>query len=449
MTTPLRHFLSEDECRSLLRRLVGFARGGGITTVNIDTRWTQRLSWARNDVSAVEDTQTNKLFIRRLARHGGGIDVEITQFDDASLERAQRMAERLIALHNFSDSGGDIIDTVDENYVRPPIFSYTTYNLSINTLATITRDLMQSIKDSGLQSAGNIEISARGRAVMSSSGLVMYYPYTRAEYTLTVRDPKGLSSGWAGGDHFDWNRIDTTTITRRAVEKGIASRHPVAIEPGRYPVILEPQAVADFMIPFGDSRPTVFPWRNGQGRPIKIGERVIDERLSLSADPMDLELGIVPFGVNGETYQPVKWIENGILKERFYGRKYAVTELQQERGLYYPEGTRISVSSMPVSIEEMIANTQRGLLVTRFVNVMRQHDNKLSTGYTRDGLSLIERGKISKSVKNMKYEEAVISVLNQIESIGVPVRVYNPNHPTIVPALKIREFNFIALADAI
>ena len=265
---------------------------------------------------------------------------------------------------------------------------------------------------------------------------------------------------------------------QRALAKCVASRNPVALEPGRYTVILEPQAVADLLEIFVRSflRPLPpgaeggnGPWalfydpRLGLWR-TKLGLKVVDERLTLSHDPMDPLLGIAP--------------EPGTVP----------LTLDRARGAHQPElrpgamrsmgSKRICRSGSPslsyrlsggtTSIDEMIATTQRGLLVTRFWGV-RELDGKslLSTGLTRDGLWLIENGKITKPVKNFRFTESPVFLLNQVEQLGVPVPVFRPVTepdpaptaddeffyraltPAVVPPLKARDFSFTAMADAV
>jgi len=102
------------------------------------------------------------------------------------------------------------------------------------------------------------------------------------------------------------------------------------------------------------------------------------------------------------------------------------------------------------SVDEMLATTKRGVLVTRLWNVeVLDPISLLSTGYTRDGVWLIEHGKISKPVTNFRFTESPIFVLNQVEQLGVPRRVFHPGAPVVVPSMKVRDFSFTSLSDAV
>jgi predicted Zn-dependent protease len=197
----------------------------------------------------------------------------------------------------------------------------------------------------------------------------------------------------------------------------------------------------------------------------RLGEQVADERVTISADPMDPDMGFPPFSVTqqwmpdqfaNDIYHPVTWIKDGILTHLAYDRNEAIRLFAKNTGL--PNSGAFRMSGGSTSIDEMIATTKRGILVTRFDGLqMLDFTSQLYRGYTRDGLWLIENGKISKAIKNMAFTESVLFVLNNIEQLGVPQRVFHPDtitpfiapQPQIVPPLKIRDFSFTALTDAI
>jgi predicted Zn-dependent protease len=326
--------------------------------------------------------------------------------------------------------------------------------------------------------AGYIEVSATGKARLSAIGKGerqlrrdLYYPYTMAQCSVTVRDPKGTGSGWAGVSWNDWNRVDAAHLCAVALDKCLKSRNPVRIEPGRYTTILEPQAVFDLTkIIFryclsrqwaeskgGEREVTlsgppreISPFAANKGHS-KIGERVIDERLTVTMDPMDPDLGFPP-----SVYTPVTWIQDGVLKELSYSRDYAVRVLGQDTGGFPNHGAyKMTARGTPTSIEEMILTTRRGLLVTRFwgipIHTPLDWTSLLTYGYTRDGVWLIENGKISKPVMNFRFTESPLFVLNNVEQIGIPQRVFNPDPecPAVVSALKVRDFSFTSLSDAV
>jgi predicted Zn-dependent protease len=250
--------------------------------------------------------------------------------------------------------------------------------------------------------------------------------------------------------------MDIRQIAERALDKCTTSANPVAIEPGRYTAILEPQAVADLLRLLAlralDRRQAEMgngPFAGEQPGTSKITEQVLDRRLTLSADPMNPVGGFVPFRIwDGTPYQPVKWIDRGVLTNLSYERWYALPRLGRDRALPNPLSFQLSGGS--TSMDEMIRTTERGLLVTRLDGVrLVDFSSMMCSGYTRDGLWLIEHGKISKAVKNFRFTESPLIALNNVEQLGEPARVFSPGFAWVAPAVKVRDFSFTSLADSV
>ena len=493
--TPIQRprFLSEADCHDIAQRLARFARGGGDTAVTIMSRWSGTVRWARNRISTTGEDRDNKLRLTRSIRGARDWNVDFNDVSDAALTAAARRAERLAHMqpelvdYDAITRSDSLLRLRDEPAAVPQLFSDATYQLDAGRRAEAARQLMHSATAAGMWSAGDIVVSATSMAYITSWGYAKYYQYTWAQYSVTVRDPKGIGSGWAGVDWPDWSRIDGPKLSAIALDKCVQSRNPVAVEPGRYTTILEPQAVCDFIglmmfnnaihresnevsqdAPFhksGSAEPPNF----GSG-PLglsRLGEKIIDERITISADPMDPELGFPPYpnffytDELGAAYHPAVWIEHGVLKTESYDRNYAHKEFARDTGLPNSGAFRMSIDGPATSIEEMITTTKRGLLVTRFDQVEGPVGAALlCRGYTRDGLWLIENGKISKPVKNMLFVESILFALNKVEQLGVPQRAFHPGpggiaawfgrpQPAIVPPLKVKDFSFTALSDAI
>ncbi len=180
----------------------------------------------------------------------------------------------------------------------------------------------------------------------------------------------------------------------------------------------------------------------------KIGLKILDERITVSADPMDPDCGFPPFDWDGEPYRAVNWIEKGVLKELAYVRAYAINNLRSDWAL--PDSLSFKISGGTSTMEEMIETTKRGILVTRFNNIrVLDEASMLLNGNTRDGLWLIENGKVTKAIKNFRITESPLFVLNNIEQLGIPQRTFRPLAPAVCPAVKTRDFSFTGLMDAV
>lgn len=451
-----RRFLSQTDAEALLARYRQFVPKGVLDLpLEIVSWWTGELRWGRNRASLASDRRDVYLVSM-------GTSTASNQVDDASLEA---MAKR---------------NTMPRDYPfkppRPPLpkpqptlWSDATYNLTAEARAEVARALIEPAEAKGLLSAGYLEVRA-GSRLWTVNGEQHYARYTQAQCSMTVRDPQGTGSGWAGASSYDWAKLDPKALAQRALEKCLASQNPVALEPGRYTVILEPQAVADLLEPLvrsfwrwdAETMGGPFALREGFS---KLGLKVIDERLTLSHDPADPMFGIV----SEPGTAPVAWIDHGVLANLYYDRDFGVGTLNEDLPVRSP-ALSYRLSGGDTSIDEMVATTKRGLLVTRLWGIdVLDNSSLLSTGLTRDGLWLIENGKITKPAKNFRFTESSLFALNQLDQLGVPVPVFRPVRdpapdqnnawryapyfvtltPAVVPPLKIRDFNFTAMADAV
>lgn len=474
-------FLSQDDANDIARRIARYANGGGYSGVWFRSKWSGTVRWARNRISNAGDDENNHVLVMRNIRGARSPRVELNETTDAALVAALRKTERLLQLDSEVPDADFVAHVQLEPEPAPNLFFDATYQVNAEQLTGTARNLIQSAADAGMLSAGYIEVTAHSEALLTSWGITMYNRYTWARHSVTVRDPKGTGSGWAGVDWPDWTRIDGKTLSAIALQKCLTSRNPARVEPGRYTTILEPQAVCDLVDQlireqWGQNNyiagTAIFnkeSLRESQYGVSKLGDSVVDERITISADPMDPELGFPPFGYwlyNGDPWSllqthiahPTTWIKNGVLTNLARNRIEGILTFGENLGHPNLGAFRISVNGPTTSIEDMIATTTRGLLVTRFDQVIvLEKKSVLCRGYTRDGLWLIENGKISKPVVNMAFTESPLFALNNVEQVGAPQRAFHPQEPgwwdnprpVIVPPLKVRDFSFTALADAV
>ena len=179
------------------------------------------------------------------------------------------------------------------------------------------------------------------------------------------------------------------------------------------------------------------------GGATRLGEKIADERVTLYSDPADPELLATPFDNEGAPVGRTVWIEKGVLKNlaytRFWAQKKGVAPVGQGGGLKMVGGTKTT--------DQLVAETERGILVTRFwyIRFLDQRTVML-TGLTRDGTFLVENGKVVRSVKNFRWNESPLFTLNKIVDIGRAERV---EADVVMPALKVRDFTFTSLSDAV
>ena len=378
--------------------------------------------------------------------------VQTNDLSDESIARAVQQSEALARLAPDDPEAMPALEP--QQYTSVNGYFESTAALTPSDRARAALAALQVTRTAGdLQAAGYLVTGGNVNVIANSKGLFAYHRNTFANYTLTVRTSDGTGSGWAAADHPDWTQIDYGAVGRRAIEKARLSRNPVAIEPGRYTVILEPQAVGDLVQLIGnyaDARsadegrsPFV---KQGGGN--KIGEKIVDERISIYSDPSDPQLLAQPFDGEGFPLGRQMWIENGVLKQLIYSRFWAQKQGKTPTG--FPQSLKMTGGTQ--SVDDMIRATPRGVLITRLW-YLREVDPRtiLYTGLTRDGTFLIEDGKVSKAIQNFRFNESPLFMLNNVEALGRPVRLAGTEQggAVVMPAIKVRDFNFTSLSEAV
>jgi predicted Zn-dependent protease len=445
-------FLSREEAQQLAERVLSFSSADE-ARVNIQSGMDGNTRFAVNQISTAGDVANASIFVtsafgRQVA------SANTNRLDDDSLRRVVETSERLARLvpedpEYMGELGPQQIPASESLFE-------STANLDPEVRARAIRAVTDPAAQRNLVSTGFLVHRAGSNAVGTSRGLFAYNQNSQVNFTTTVRTPDGTGSGWAGSSVHDWNDLDTAALGAVAIEKAVSSRNPRAIEPGRWTVVLEPTAVGNmvglmvgqFGARAADEGRSFFARPGGGNR---IGERFIDERVTIYSDPGDPRLFSAPFSGEGLPNRRVVWVENGTLRNLNYDRFWA-----QQRGgdpTGFPSGFHMSGGN--ATLDEMIRSTERGLLVTRFWYI-RGVDPRtiLFTGLTRDGTFLIEDGRVVHPVQNLRWNESPIFMLNNIEMMGQPVRISSSESSdlapaVIVPPLKVRDFSFTSLSDAV
>ena len=437
--------LSRDDAQALARRVLGFSTADE-ARVNVNQAWSGNTRFAANEITTaggITDTAVSitSVFGRRRA------SATTNLLDDASLRRTVETSERIARLS--PEDPEHLPQLGPQQYADVRAFVERTANLSPEQRAHAASTVLQlpAVRGNDLEVSGFIEANAGMSAVATSRGLFGYHTSTDTSMSSTVRTPDGTGSGYASRGARDWGDIDAQQIGARATDKALRSRNPQAIEPGQYTVVLEPQAVAD-VIPIlagsfaarqADEGRSAFSKPGGGTR---VGERVADDRVTIYSDPTDAELLSQPFDAEGLPVKRTVWIENGVLKSLAYSRFWAQKQGQEPSG-----GGGFKMLGGSKSVDQLVAETDRGILVTRFwyIRFLDQRTVML-TGLTRDGTFLIERGKLTRSLRNFRWNDSPLFMLNRIDELG---RAERTEAGLVVPSLRVRGFNFTSLSEAV
>lgn len=442
--------LSREAAQALSEKIVKMSKADAIN-VSINAGLNTNVRFADNQMSTSGSIVDANVAV--VSSFGPKHAVVTTNdLSDDALKRTVEQAERLAKLAPDDPEAMPELDP--QQYVNVNGWFDATAELSAMDRAKAALSALGPARAAGDVTAAGFLISGAGMSsVANQKGMFAYFRSTSANYTLTVRTKDGTGSGWAAADHPDWKQLDFDAIAKRAIDKARASRKPQKVEPGRYTVILEAQGVGDLVQLVGnytDARssdegrsPFV---KQGGGN--KIGEKIVDSRVTLYSDPADPQLLSQPFDGEGFPISRQVWIDGGVLKQLYYSRFWAKKQGKQPTGA----PTSLKMSGGSASIDEMIAGTERGILVTRLW-YLREVDPRtiLYTGLTRDGTFLIENGKVSHAAQNFRFNESPLFMLNNLEALGKAERLAGTEQggSIVMPSIKVRDFNFTSLSEAV
>jgi predicted Zn-dependent protease len=442
--------MPREQAQAIIEKVVKMSKADEVS-MNINSGYQADIRFAANQMSTSGGVVNAQIGIQSTIGKKHAVAVT-NDLSDESLRRAVEQSETLARLS--PDDPENMPGLGPQTYL--PVNSYfdSTANLSPEDRARAALTALEPARRAGdLKAAGFLIVNAGANALGNSKGLFAYNRSTTANYTLTVRTDDGTGSGWAGAEHPDWKQIDFPGLASHTIDKARLSRNPVAIEPGRYTVILEPQAVGDLvqLMAFALAARSADEGRSAfakQGGGNKIGEKIVDSRVTIFSDPQDPQLLAQPYDGQGLPLSRQVWVENGMLKQLFYSRFWAQKQGKVATG--FPSSVKMQGGT--TSVDDMIKSTPRGILVTRLW-YLRQVDPRtiLYTGLTRDGTFLIENGKISKAIKNFRFNESPLFLLSNLEAIGPAVRIggSEAGGPVVMPTIKAKDFNFTSLSDAV
>ncbi len=440
---------SEQEAKAILDKVIALSKADECTATlggSIDGN----IRYARNAVSTsgvVTDTQlgVQVAFGKRV-----GV-ATINEFDDASLAKVVARAEELARLAPENPEFMPAIDKQDYKATRT--FVDKTAAITPEYRAQVAADSIGPCKDDKLVAAGFLADSQGFSAIANSKGNFGYQKTTNLDFTCTVRTEDGTGSGWVARNVADVGRFDAKSEIKVAIEKAKRSRDAKALEPGKYTVIMEPAATAglvSFMMFGFDARQAdegrSFLSKKGGGN--KIGEQVYDPRVTIYADPNEAGAEVLPWDNDGMARARLPIITKGKIENLRYSRYWAKNKEKQATAM---PGNLIMVGG-DKSTMDLVKSTKKGILVTRTWYIrMVDPQTVLLTGLTRDGTFYVENGEVKYPIKNFRFNESPVIMLNNIEEIGKPVRVGDDESPFVmmIPPMKIRDFTFTSLSDAV
>ena len=303
----------------------------------------------------------------------------------------------------------------------------------------------------------------------SSTGLRLRHDQPTGRIELNGKSPDFSRSVWAGTGTRDFRDVSVPDLAANVARKMAWSQRRVELPAGRYETLLPPSAVSDLMIYLywtmeardADEGRNVFAKPGGGNR---IGERLARLPLTLRSDPSAPGLEAAPFQVvgassgtasvfdNGMGTPAVDWISAGVLANLIRPRAWAVKTTAPATAAV--DNLILEDPAATASQEEMLASTERGLLLTTLWYI-REVDPQtlLLTGLTRDGVFLVEGGEVTGAVNNFRFNESPVDLLGRAVQASRTERTLPREWNdwftrTAMPALRVPDFNMSSVSPA-
>jgi predicted Zn-dependent protease len=440
--------ISKEAAQALLKKVLSYSKADECEA-SVNGRNGGNIRTALNAVSTAGEIDVMSLQVTSTYGKKSG-SASIDEFDDSSLEKVVRRSEELAQLAPANLEHMPLLGP--QEFKEAVTYNADTAAMTPDSRAEMVAKSLEVTKKEGLIGAGYLENSSGFVALMNSKGLFAYNKSSDVIFSITTRNEAGTGSGYAARGFTDVKKMDTYTATKIAATKARSSAGAKAIEPGKYTVILEPVAATymlENMFRF-DARSAEegrsFLSKKGGGT--RLGEKLVDEKVNIYSDPFHPDLPASTWNFDGLPNEKTFWIKNGVVENLSYSRYWA-----DKKGVKpQPGPANIIMEGGDASIEDMIKSTERGILVSRLWYIrMVDPQSLLLTGLTRDGTFYIENGKIKFPVKNFRFNESPVIMLNNLETLGKPERSISVEsyRSYLIPPMKIRDFTFSSLSDAV
>ena len=447
--------LTEKDARTICEKLLSYVKADdAVVTVNSENYGHLRFAGNAFTTSGARENVTAGVTVWIGNKRGAA---STNETDDESLKATVALAEQLARI---SPADREYMPTLGKQTYKPvTAYAEATSNISVTSRARTINDVITACEKAKVVGAGFHQARGNAGASATKNGNFIYNRTSLVSLSTTARTPDGTSSGYFLRNHFDVGKLDTARVANEAIRKALDARNPRTLDPGVYPAILEPQAVADLLssIAFSFDARSAEEGRSAFAAPggkTKVGEKVFDERINIYSDPWHPDLPGSQSAQGGLPAQKIYLVRNGVVENLVYSRFWAKQKGKEPTP--GPVNTIIESSQPPAPIEEMIKSMDRGLLLGRFWYIRGLDPRTMSqTGLTRDGIWYIEKGKIQYPVKNFRFNQSLMQLLapGNVDMIGKSERVGNSEgqggSSALLPALKVKEFHFSSQSEAV
>lgn len=452
--------LDQSKAHSIFDRVKKFSSTEELEIIFASTNYS--LTRFANNTIHQNVAEINEAASIRVAIDGKTARATTNRFDDDGLKRAVQSAENIARVQ---ESNPDLLPVPSAAEAKSDgaadRWFEQTAAITPADRAEAVGQIVATAKKNALTTAGIYSSAESTEGIINSKGLSAFHRRTSAEVSITMLAQD--SSGWQKSNSPDVKDVQHLRLAEIAAQKARDSRAPAELAPGKYTVVLEPAAVLDlvgFMFwDFGGL--AILDQRSFLNN--RIGTRLFGENITIVDDVYHPLQSGAPFDGEGVQRTKVTLVDHGIIKNLVYARATAArmrnSEYAEKVGHIEVTGHGFplpnEMGEMPSNIvfitpgseqtvEQMIAGTDRGILITRLWYI-REVDpyEKILTGMTRDGTFLIENGKVKQGIRNFRFNQSLIEMLSNVEAMGQAVRASGEeSFDMVVPAMKVRDFNF-------
>ena len=440
-------FLTPSAALDLIDFAIAQSQADGVF-VSLSARETALSRFSENQISQNVRKNTFRLTVTSYFGQRSA-SASTTELNRKAIAQTLKRAEDLARIAPEDPEWVELLPNQDYSD-RLAAFDQATANLSPLRKGEIIQEVCVLSQDAGVNGSGTLSFNVALDAIGNSAGLRGCDRTTEAEFSFTARIDNG--SSWNRCTAWSIDQLPIRELTEQVIKRAIASRHPQTIEPGDYTVVFEPAAFAS-LLPWviwnldaraADEGRSFMSRQDDEGKPIgnKIGEQLFSPIVQIKRDPAHPQLQGERFFSNGLSNEALDIVKDGIPQTLAYSRYWAKEKDQEPTGAMYP----IVMAGSSQRVADLIASTEKGILVSRAWYVRYVNPRTLEvTGMTRDGTFLIENGKISHPIKNLRFNQSLPEMLKNVVGVSEAKR-FGSN---IIPGCKVENFHFSSVTDSV
>jgi predicted Zn-dependent protease len=449
---------SQQQVHDIIDRVIGYSKLPGC---EVSVQWTEDdfIRFANNGITTSGYRVTQQISITSTTADKRSGNAAVGELTPEALKNGVKQAEDLAAISRPNPEFMPALPA--QQYPRLSNFDDYTASARGDVMVPHVKAVLAGALKNKLVAAGYIQRSANAVGVGNKAGLFGYHTYTDSSFSHTMRNADGTSSGWATQSSVALKDLDGEAQAKVSIEKCLRGVNRKKLDPGKYTVILEPAAVADLMGWLGFafdardaeqgqsflSKPSQAADQGTKVGATFLGEKLFPETITFRSDPFHPKLASTPWGPSLLPNEKISWIEKGVVRNLYYDRFWA--EKAGKKPTPYP--VNLVLDGQDNSMGDLLASVERGLLITRlwYIRVVQPKTWQL-TGLTRDGVFLVENGKVTDPVTNFRWNESPAEVLQRTTKLTQPMRVTNvETGSNMAPALITTDFNLTSVSDAV